>query len=102
MAWDRKRLEEDLRGLLDGEVFFDPSFASLYACDAGIHQLQPLGVVRPRGLQDVVRCVEYAAEHELPLHARGAGSGVSGESLGQGLIVDFSRYFRRVETTGAD
>ncbi len=102
MAWDRKRLEEDLRGLLDGEVFFDPSFASLYSCDAGIHQLQPLGVVRPRGLQDVVRCVEYAAEHEIPLHPRGAGSGVSGESLGQGLIVDFSRYLRRVETTGAD
>lgn len=100
MAWDRKRLEEDLRGLLDGDVRFDPGFAALYACDAGIHQIQPLGVVRPRHLQDVVRCVEYAAEQQLPLHPRGAGSGVSGECLGGGVVLDFSRYFRRIEVAG--
>ncbi len=102
MAWDRNRIEEDLRGLLDGEVRCDVGFSALYANDASIHEIQPLGVVRPRHLQDVVHCVEYAAEQGISLHPRGAGSGVSGESLGSGLIVDFSCHFRGSKDIGTD
>ena len=32
----------------------------------------------------------------FPLHARGAGTGLAGESLGRGLVIDFSRYMRRI------
>ena len=47
-------------------------------------------------LADVVACVQYAAENEIPLHARGAGSGLAGESMGPGLILDFSHSMRRI------
>ena len=53
-------------------------------------------MVRPRSAADVAACVQYAAEKHIPVHARGAGSGVAGESLGPGLVVDFSGYLRRV------
>ena len=56
-----------------------------------IYQLQPLGVVRPRSTQDVLSVVQYAAEHEISIHPRGAGTGVSGESLGRGIVIDFSQ-----------
>ena len=36
------------------------------------------------------------------LHARGAGTGVSGDALGPGLVLDFSYSMRRVVDTGAD
>ena len=93
---EQQRIEEDLRGLLQGDVRCDDLFTQLYASDASIYELRPLGVVRPRSLDDVVATVRYAAENHLPIHARGAGTGLAGESLGRGLVVDFSRYFRRI------
>jgi FAD/FMN-containing dehydrogenase/Fe-S oxidoreductase len=102
MDADQQRIEEDLRGLVAGDVRCDDLFTQLYACDASIYELRPLGVVRPRSVDDVVATVRYAAENHLPVHARGAGSGLAGESLGRGLILDFSRYFRRVVADDGD
>src|SRR3982751_4146194 len=92
----RERIQADLRGLLSGEVFCDDPFTLMYASDASVYQMRPLGVVRPRGLSDVRALVKYAAEQNIPIHARGAGTGLAGESLGPGLIVDFSRSMRRI------
>ncbi|MCC7474396.1 MAG: anaerobic glycerol-3-phosphate dehydrogenase subunit C [Pirellulales bacterium] len=93
---ERRRIEEDLRGLLQGDVHCDDVFTQLYASDASIYELRPAGVVRPRTLSDVVATVRYAGENGLTIHPRGSGSGLAGESLGRGLVVDFSRYFRRI------
>jgi FAD/FMN-containing dehydrogenase/Fe-S oxidoreductase len=96
MDQERERIQQDLRGLIDGQVRCDDVFVQLYASDASIYEIAPLGVVRPRGVADVVACVQYAAENGIPIHARGAGSGVAGESLGPGLVLDFSHSMRRV------
>jgi FAD/FMN-containing dehydrogenase/Fe-S oxidoreductase len=96
MDQERERIQEDLRGLIAGDVHCDDLFVQMYASDASIFEVQPIGVVRPRYTADVVACVQYAAANEIPLHPRGAGTGLAGESLGSGLIVDFSRYMRRI------
>ncbi len=92
----RERVQADLRGVVNGEVRCDDVFRQLFASDGSIHEIKPLAVVRPRNALDVAACVQYASEEGLPLHARGAGTGVAGESLGPGVVVDFSRYLRRV------
>lgn len=102
MDQQRKRIQEDLRGLVAGEVRCDDVFVQLYASDASIYQIKPLGVVRPRSVDDVVAIVQYAREHQLPVHPRGAGTGLAGESLGPGLVVDFSPHFRRILQTDDD
>ncbi len=99
---EKERVEADLRGLLDGEVRCDDAFVQMYASDASIYEIRPLGVVRPRGLADVVACVQYAAENEIPIHARGAGSGLAGDSLGPGLVLDFSHTMRRIIAISED
>jgi FAD/FMN-containing dehydrogenase/Fe-S oxidoreductase len=96
MDQERERIQADLRGLIAGEVRCDDVFLQMYASDASIYEIKPLGVVRPRATADVVATVRYAAENNLPIHARGAGSGVAGESLGPGLILDFSCSMRRI------
>jgi len=93
---ENQRIEEDLRGLLQGDVRCDDLFTQLYATDASVYEIRPLGVVRPRSLKDVVATVRYAAENKIPVFPRGAGSGLAGESLGRGIVIDFSRHFRRV------
>ena len=72
MDQERERIQADLRGLLHGEVRCDDVLVQMYASDASIYEIKPLGVVRPRGLADVVACVQYAAENGIPIHARGA------------------------------
>ena len=94
----RERIQEDLRGLISGDVRCDDLFCQLFSSDGSIYEIRPLGVVRPRSTADVAACVQYAAEKRISLHARGAGSGMAGESLGPGLVVDFSKYLRRRDT----
>src|SRR2546421_743093 len=98
----RERIQADLRGLLAGEVFCDDPFTLMYASDASVYQMRPLGVVRPRGVADIRAVLGYAAEQSIPVHARGAGTGLAGESLGPGLLVDFSRAMRRIVSVTGD
>ncbi len=98
----RARVHDDLRGILGGELLFEPIARAPYSHDASLYEIAPLGVVVPRTDDDVVALVRYASEHAIPLHARGAGTGLAGETLGPGLVIDFSRHFRRVIRVEAD
>jgi FAD/FMN-containing dehydrogenase/Fe-S oxidoreductase len=102
MDQQRERIQADLRGLIAGEVHCSAPFIQMYATDGSIYQVPPLGVVRPRGLADVRATVKYAAEQSIPVHARGAGTGLAGESLGPGLVIDFSQAMRRIVSTDGD
>jgi len=77
----RDRVQDDLRGLVRGEVRCDEIFRQLYACDGSIHAVKPLGVVCPLSTADVVATVRYAAEKKIPLCARGAGTGLTGGAI---------------------
>lgn len=99
---NRERIQEDLRGLISGDIFCVEIYRRLYASDGSIHEICPLGVVRPRSTSDVEAAVKYAAEKKIPIHARGAGTGVAGQSLGPGLVMDFSRYLHRIIEIGDD
>ncbi|NMC20433.1 MAG: FAD-binding protein, partial [Thermogutta sp.] len=92
----RARVHEDLSGLVRGEVLSEPVQLHVYAGDGSVFEIRPLCVVRPRSVADVTACVQYCHEHQLPIHPRGAGTGTAGESLGPGVILDFSTHLRRV------
>jgi FAD/FMN-containing dehydrogenase/Fe-S oxidoreductase len=98
----RGHIRDDLKGFFKGELLFDGLSRALYSTDASIFQVQPLGVAVPRDEEDVQALVRYAGEHRLPLIPRGAGTGVAGESLGPGLVLDLSRHFREILEVGPD
>lgn len=87
---------DDLRGVVEGDLLFDELSRSLYSTDASIYRIPPVGVVVPRHSGDVAATVAYAAENQIPIVARGAGTGLAGECLGPGLVLDFSRYMRQI------
>ena len=99
---ERARIQADLSGQLEGEVRCDSTFLQMYASDASIYEMVPLGVVRPAGTEDVVACVKYAEENNISLIPRGGGSNVSGACVGKGLILDFSYSMRRTQAVGRD
>jgi FAD/FMN-containing dehydrogenase/Fe-S oxidoreductase len=71
---------------------FDNLTRQLYATDASIYQIQPVGVAFPKTAQQASAVVHAAADAGLSITPRGAGTSLVGNAIGEGLIVDFSRY----------
>jgi FAD/FMN-containing dehydrogenase/Fe-S oxidoreductase len=92
----RDALARHLRKHLAGEVRFDATSRRLYSTDASIYQIEPLGVVLPRIVEDVVATVQIAAETRVPLTARGGGTSLSGQSIGPGIVMDCSKYLNAI------
>ncbi|WP_135823700.1 FAD-binding and (Fe-S)-binding domain-containing protein [Halorussus ruber] len=88
----RGSVPPDLRGL-DGEADFGETTRTLYATDASIYRVEPAGVVWPASVSDVRRTVEFAREEGTSVVARGAGSSLTGNAVGEGIVLDCSRHF---------
>tara|TARA_B100001123_G_scaffold53098_3_gene55726 strand:- start:5869 stop:8769 length:2901 start_codon:yes stop_codon:yes gene_type:complete len=91
---DTVELVENLRKNVDGEVRFDKMTQSLYSTDASIYRIEPVGVVIPRNEEDVIAVVEFANSHQVPLLPRGGGTSLAGQTVGNAIVVDFSKYMR--------
>jgi len=85
-----------LRGRVEGEVRTDAMTRVLYATDASIYQVEPLGVLIPRSVDDLEAAVATAAEHGVPVLARGSGSSLAGQAVNRALVIDCSRRLDRV------
>ena len=83
-------------------MLFDPFSRGLYSTDASIYQIQPIGIVIPRNHEDVVRSLQIAAEHEVPVIPRGAGTSQGGQVLGRALIIDTSKYLTGIVSLDTD
>jgi FAD/FMN-containing dehydrogenase/Fe-S oxidoreductase len=93
---DLRDLEHQLRQRLTGQVHFDAYSRVLYSTDASNHQIPPLGVVIPRVEEDLDATVEIAAKAGIPVLARGAGTSLGGQTVGQALVIDCSRYLDQI------
>ncbi|HEY7315627.1 MAG TPA: FAD-linked oxidase C-terminal domain-containing protein [Gemmataceae bacterium] len=92
----RDSLAHHLRKHLAGEVRFDATSRRLYSTDASIYQMEPLGVVIPKNVEDIVATVQIAAEAQVPITARGGGTSLSGQSIGPGVVLDCSKYLNAI------
>src|SRR6267378_8441062 len=77
-------------------VAFDNLTRQLYATDASIYQIEPIGVAFPKDAKQACGIIEAAANSGIPVIPRGAGTGLVGGAIGEGLVIDFSRYNRQI------
>ncbi|MFD7516597.1 FAD-binding and (Fe-S)-binding domain-containing protein [Streptomyces niveus] len=91
-----RTLQRDLARDLDGEVQFDDYTRQLFARDASMYAITPLGVVFPRNADDVAAAVAAAAAHRVSVVPRGAGTSLAGQTVGPGLVLDLSRYMNNI------
>lgn len=89
-------LSSALEKCIEGEVRFDDYSRILYSTDASIYQIKPLGVVIPKHKEDVIATVKIAGENGVSLIPRGAGTGLAGQAIGEGIIIDMSKYMNRI------
>ena len=81
---------------LDGEVLFDAHSRGRYSTDASIYQIEPIGVVVPKSDEDIARLIAIATQAGVAVLPRGAGTSQCGQTVGEALIVDCSKYLDQV------
>ncbi len=91
-----RQIDRELAPRLDGGISTDPVMRALYSTAACIYRVVPLGVAFPRSREDVAAIVDFCRERGIPVTARGAGSGVAGQTLGNGIVLDFTRHMNRI------
>jgi FAD/FMN-containing dehydrogenase/Fe-S oxidoreductase len=97
-----QRLAERLTRESRAEVYFDAGMRGLYATDASLYEIEPLGVVVPRTAQDVVSTVSIASDERVSIVPRGAATSLSGQTIGPGIVIDFSKYLNRIGIVDRD
>lgn len=96
MSHPGPHLLQALSKAIQGEVFTDRLSRMLYSTDASPYEQLPLGVVRPRSVEDCVALLRFAGSRRISLIPRAAGTSLAGQCVGAGVIVDVSRHLAKV------
>ncbi|MHB0945704.1 MAG: anaerobic glycerol-3-phosphate dehydrogenase subunit C [Sedimentisphaerales bacterium] len=97
-----QQIADELSPLLKGECFADIFTRVAFSTDGSIYQIIPLCVVAPADTDDVAAVVKYANQNNIPISPRGAGSGLGGESLTPGIMLDMTRFMNKIVGSSAD
>ena len=87
---------EKLHQSLSGALIFDHLHKSIYATDASVYRKIPLAVAFPKDEQDIKILIEFATQHNITLIPRTAGTSLAGQCVGDGIVVDVSKYFTSI------
>ena len=92
----REQLATRLKRETRGEVLFSRADRGRYATDASIYQIEPVGVLVPRTIEDVATAIAIARESGVPILSRGGGTSQCGQTVNRALVIDCSKYLRNV------
>ncbi|UJG43240.1 MAG: FAD-binding oxidoreductase [Candidatus Heimdallarchaeum endolithica] len=91
-----KKVGKKLQRRIKGKVVWDKVSRYLYSTDASIYKLMPLIVAQPTCTEGVQEIVKFCNKYKLSIHPRGAGTGLGGQALGEGVVIDFARFMRNI------
>ncbi len=84
------------------EVLFGSADRGRYATDASIYQIEPIGVVVPRTIEDVAATLAIARDAGVPVLPRGGGTSQCGQTVNRAVVIDCSKYLRRILSVDAE
>ncbi|GAA4466106.1 FAD-binding and (Fe-S)-binding domain-containing protein [Nibrella saemangeumensis] len=97
----------DLAQSFEGDLYYNdtPQHTAqrmLYATDASVYQEMPTAVALPRTVDDIKRLVRFSRQHGIGLIPRAAGTSLAGQVVGNGIVVDISKYFGGILEVNAE
>lgn len=87
---------KELKGALSCDLRWDESTLIQYSTDASAYKEKPIAVVWPQKVWEIQYIVNFAKQHKIPIIPRAAGTSLAGQVVGKGIVVDISKYFRRI------
>ncbi|HSD04283.1 MAG TPA: FAD-binding oxidoreductase, partial [Nitrosopumilaceae archaeon] len=91
-----EKLGHKIQKIVKGEVFWDKQYRNIYSVDASSYRIKPLVIAYPKDEHDVISIVKFASKNNISVTARGAGTGLVGSALGNGIILDM-RHFDKIK-----
>lgn len=98
-AIESERLAEfaaSLKPRVSGDLRTDKLHRALYATDASMYRIPPIGVLVPKVADDVQAAIEEARRFNIPILPRGAGTSLAGSAVGAALVIDTTKHLNRV------
>ena len=90
------KIGKEISNKVEGKTLFDDFSRGRYSTDASVYQIKPIGVVLPRDTNDVLNVMEYSQQNSIPLLARGGGSSQCGQTVGESIVLDYSRHQNKI------
>jgi FAD/FMN-containing dehydrogenase len=91
-----------LRREIEGDILFTPADRGRYATDASIYQIEPIGVIVPRRIDDVAATLAICREAGVPVLPRGGGTSQCGQTINRALVIDCTKHLHRVLAQDGD
>src|SRR3984893_13627151 len=95
-------LQTRLAREITGEVLFDRFSRGRYATDASFYQIVPEGVVVPRTMDEALKALAIARDDGRIVTPRGGGTSQCGQTVNNGIVIDFSKHLNRIITLDVD
>ena len=93
---NKSELAKRLKQETSGEVMTDIASRGRYATDASIYQAMPVAVFIPKTAEDIATAIQIAADLGIPVLPRGGGTSQCGQTTGTSLVIDNTKYFRKL------
>ncbi len=91
-----QKIGKEISSKVNGKTLFDEFSRGRYSTDASVYQIKPLGVVLPKDTNDVLSLMEYSQKNSVPLLARGGGSSQCGQTVGESVVLDYSKHQNKI------
>ena len=96
MVLDKQVFVQSLLNEIDGDVLSDDYSLGMYSTDASVYQIRPLVIIAPKNDSDVVAAIKIARAHKVKILPRGAGTSLAGQTVGESMVMDFSKYMNQI------
>jgi len=83
---------QKLEKTIKGQVLRDDEILECYSVDSSSYKIKPKVVVIPKNLKDIVLVLNFATKRKISVTPRGAGTGLVGSALGDGIILDMKNF----------
>ncbi|BFM44067.1 FAD-binding and (Fe-S)-binding domain-containing protein [Flavobacterium sp. CFS9] len=93
---------EQLSASLEGTLLYDDLHKTLYSTDASVYRIKPNAVAIPKTIDDIVKLIKFAGQHQMSITPRTAGTSLAGQAVGDGLVVDVSKHFTKIISYDAE
>ncbi len=90
------KISKEIQSKVRGKVLFDDFSRGRYSTDSSLYQIMPVGAVLPEDQNDVLELMEYSQKNSIPLLARGGGSSQCGQTVGESIVLDYSKHQNKI------
>jgi FAD/FMN-containing dehydrogenase len=88
----KKSILKTLQSIIQGEVYSQKEFREFYSVDASSYKISPKIIVVPKNEKDVINIVRIAKKFKTSVTVRGAGTGLVGSALNNGIILEMKNF----------